>query len=463
MRLPLSGLFLLYVSTCLPPAIGVAQDIAGTVHNQQDSPVAAVQVRWTGPNDAIAARTTDENGCYQLAPPRSTVVGDVTAELPTTVSLGQNYPTPFNPETVIPFQIGGHSLTTLTIYNISGQAVRILIDGRLSAGCNEIIWNDRGDSGNAVAAGIYIYRLTAGPMMRQRKMLKVDGGGANAGFAAKPLLQAAFTVELSGEHILDHRTEVAVEGNGTFDFKVDERFLWTARASMPTPRQEIAAATLNGKIYVFGGLDDQAISLSTVDAYAPRSDTWESRADLPIPLNHLAAVTFEQDIFIFGGIEVFRRQELSRQTLEYNPATDSWTRRADMPFRRGAHGAALLGVRIYVIGGLGESATDETKVMIYDPSSDTWQLGADLPVPSEHLAVATSNGRIYALSGRYNGRNLNAVQVYDPATDAWQTLPPMPTARHGLAAGLVDGKMYLIGDGTIAGLRASNTVEEYVP
>jgi hypothetical protein len=39
----------------------------------------------------------------------------------------------------------------------------------------------------------------------------------------------------------------------------------------------------------------------------------------------------------------------------------------------------------------------------------------------------------------------------------------MPTARHGLVAGLVDGKMSLIGGGTIAGLRASNTVEEYVP
>jgi hypothetical protein len=57
----------------------------------------------------------------------------------------------------------------------------------------------------------------------------------------------------------------------------------------------------------------------------------------------------------------------------------------------------------------------------------------------------------------------NQNEAYDPITDSWQTLPPMPTARHGLVAGLVDGKMSLIGGGTIAGLRASNTVEEYVP
>lgn len=239
MRLSLVHLFLL-ASACLL-ADGIAQDITGTVHNQQDRPVAAVQVRWTDLNGTTVATTTDANGRYQLALPRPTVVGDVTAELPSTFSLGQNYPNPFNPETVIPLQTGAHNMATLTIYNISGQAVRTLVDGMLPAGRNEIIWDGRDDRGNAVAAGVYIYRLTAGPLLRQRKMLKVDGGGANA-VAAKPLLQAAsFIVELTGEHILDRRTEIAVEGNGIFDFKVDERFLWTIKTPMPTPRHGLAA------------------------------------------------------------------------------------------------------------------------------------------------------------------------------------------------------------------------------
>jgi hypothetical protein len=35
--------------------------------------------------------------------------------------------------------------------------------------------------------------------------------------------------------------------------------------------------------------------------------------------------------------------------------------------------------------------------------------------------------------------------------------------RHGLASGIVDGKIYVIGGGTVAGLRATDVVEEYVP
>ena len=71
-------------------------------------------------------------------------------------------------------------------------------------------------------------------------------------------------------------------------------------------------------------------------------------------------------------------------------------------------------------------------------------------------------GRIFVFGGELPGV-FDDNEVYDPMADNWDRAQPRPTARHGLASGIVDGKIYVIGGGTVAGLRATDAVEEYVP
>ncbi len=75
--------------------------------------------------------------------------------------LEQNYPNPFNPETVISFQLPENSAVKLTIYSITGQVVRELVNGEMNAGRHAISWDGRDRGGNIVAAGMYLYRLVA--------------------------------------------------------------------------------------------------------------------------------------------------------------------------------------------------------------------------------------------------------------------------------------------------------------
>ena len=486
------------------------QLIDGTVSNQQADPVENVSLRWTDQRGGTAAAVTDAAGSYQIDLGNVTLVAGTQSAVPAGFALDPNYPNPFNPGTTIPFRVGTEvAPILLSIYNSSGQRIRTLAQGHFSPGRYEIYWDGRDDDGRKVAAGLYIYALHVGAFAQRRKMLLADGA-TGAGSSGKTALQAAvYSVVLTGEQIVDRVEQVRVDGDSNIDFRADERFLWTRRAPMPTLRQEIAAAVIDDRIYVFGGLDDNANSIDVVEAYAPRTDTWEPRQRLPMPLNHLAAVAAGGRIYIVGGYVNFSRNLIiSDQTLEYDPTADSWSRKADMPFGRGAHGAALLNGRIYVVGGIGSPAGEQTRVMIYDPAADFWEVGAHMPVPSEHLAVAAAAGRIYAISGRF-GTSLSEVQVYDPVRDTWELrapiptarsgitsqswlgrifvfggeLPgvfddnevydpvadtwdraqPMPTARHGLASGIVDGKIYVIGGGTVAGLRATGAVEEYVP
>ena len=346
---------------------------------------------------------TDAAGSYRIELQNLTVATGTGATVPADYSLDPNCPNPFNPGTVIPFHVSTEAAPILlNIYSISGQKIRTLAAGYFPPGRHEIYWDGRDEAGSDVASGLYLYSLRAGSFAQHRKMMLADGGGG-VGTTGKAVLQtASYSVALTGEQILDRVAQVRVDGDSRIDFGVDERFLWTRRASMPRLRQEIAAAVVDDRIYVFGGLDDSGNSIDAVEAYAPRTDTWERRASLPMPLNHLAAVAVKGRIYILGGYVNFSPNPIiSDQTLEYDPQADSWSRKADMPFGRGAHGAALLDGRIYVVGGIGSPAGEQTRVMIYDPATDFWNVGAHMPVPSEHLAVAAAGGRIYAISGRF--------------------------------------------------------------
>lgn len=84
--------------------------------------------------------------------------------------LYSNYPNPFNPETVISFNLPQNSQVSLTIYNVLGREIKILLTGNYQRGHYEIIWDAKNNHGNLVPNGIYFYRLQAGSFSQVRKM-----------------------------------------------------------------------------------------------------------------------------------------------------------------------------------------------------------------------------------------------------------------------------------------------------
>jgi len=103
--------------------------------------------------------TTEEGG----APAKAAT--DRLGLLPTEFSLAQNYPNPFNPETEIAFALPEVSSVRLTVYNILGQVVEVLVDSEMQAGYHLVTWN-----GKNVASGIYFYRITAGEFTGTKRM-----------------------------------------------------------------------------------------------------------------------------------------------------------------------------------------------------------------------------------------------------------------------------------------------------
>jgi hypothetical protein len=89
-------------------------------------------------------------------------------EAPTALRLYQSYPNPFNPSTVISYQLPVNSFVTLTVYDISGRLVTELVKGWREAGEHELTFD-----GRDLASGMYLYRIDAGDFNAVRKMVLV--------------------------------------------------------------------------------------------------------------------------------------------------------------------------------------------------------------------------------------------------------------------------------------------------
>ena len=92
--------------------------------------------------------------------------GGVSDELLERFSLSQNYPNPFNPETEIVFTLPRESSVRLEVFNLLGEVVGTVYEGRLGAGTHSCNWN-----GGDLGSGVYLYRLTAGAFVESKKML----------------------------------------------------------------------------------------------------------------------------------------------------------------------------------------------------------------------------------------------------------------------------------------------------
>lgn len=107
----------------------------------------------------------------QLIVPIATgIVDDDDAGLPV-LTLGQNFPNPFNPSTTIEFVLPETGHTRLEVFDILGHRVTTLVDELLSAGFHEATFDGTDDSGSALASGMYFYRLQAGAKFEFKKMV----------------------------------------------------------------------------------------------------------------------------------------------------------------------------------------------------------------------------------------------------------------------------------------------------
>ena len=214
---------------------------------------------------------------------------------------------------------------------------------------------------------------------------------------------------------------------------------WVTLAPVITPRQEVAVAAANGKIYLIGGFGAGGVVLSSVEEYDPATNSWRFVAPLPHGVHHTAAAVIGSSVYVVGGYGSIDFDPLST-VYRYDPATDEWTRLADLPKARGALGAVTIDGKIYAVGGL----PGGRDLAVYDPATNMWTALPPMPTARDHLAAVAARGILFVAGGRFPF-NTNAFECYEPGPQRWTSLPPMPTARAGIAGAFSGDRIYVFG------------------
>jgi N-acetylneuraminic acid mutarotase len=173
---------------------------------------------------------------------------------------------------------------------------------------------------------------------------------------------------------------------------------WDAQPDLPTPRGALAVAFDRGTIHAVGGASafgGRARLSAAHEVFDPQAGRWERLAALPEPRDHLAAAALDGNVYVVGG----RKLSLTTNTGRMDVWDGSrWSRGPEMPTARGGLAAAAGDGRVFVFGGEQPQGTFP-EAEVYDEGEDRWSRAPDLPTPRHGLGAATVGNRVYVVGG----------------------------------------------------------------
>jgi len=237
---------------------------------------------------------------------------------------------------------------------------------------------------------------------------------------------------------------------------------WKDKAAMPTARSGFAVAVHKSKIYVIGGTVGDSANLGftgATEVYDPATNTWEAKADMPTPRADLCASVVNGKIYLIGGKEYWGDGPLYHEldvNEVYDPASNSWTAESRTPVPVFGYASVVVDGKIYMFGGARQfldefiNLTSVGSNQVYDVMNDTWGSQASLPAAESYASAEATSGlaapkRVYVVGGFDQGNYSSVVHVYDSGLDAWSTGASMLTARGYLGLAVVDDVLYAIG------------------
>ncbi|MDC1309875.1 immunoglobulin domain-containing protein, partial [Opitutales bacterium] len=262
-----------------------------------------------------------------------------------------------------------------------------------------------------------------------------------------PVSVARFAYD--GVEVLDGKIYFVGGKDGSSAKNIAERYdpvtnTWETLAPMLAPRNGVATAVLDGKLYAIGGT-----GLSSVEVFDPLNGNWSAGVALPSEVSHTTAITVSGRIYLVGGRNA--SDQNINQVLSFDLSTNQWTTKANMPTAR--HGAKLVWFenRIWAIAGW-ESPANST-VESYDPQTDSWRTEKQLP-RARHWPVAwVSHERIYVGGLQYGSH----IDYYDSSNDTWTAGGNLPENKFVADAVVLNDKAYVI-----AGQRDANNYSNKV-
>jgi len=264
---------------------------------------------------------------------------------------------------------------------------------------------------------------------------------------------------------------------------------WSEETPLPRKLDEPRAVTVDGKIYLAGGIDEIVFpeeegtgpgaeakvpirSARTFRTYDPDTGDYEDLPPMPEALNHIGLAVHDGDVYVVGGHGRFLvGGDVRRSFFRYSIAGRRWERLPPMPTARGASGVGVVGDKLYVMGGMDAArppakplGTATDVVEVFDFERKRWSTAAPLITAREHMAAAVLGGQLYVLGGRNRKTDaLPDAERYDPRRNSWEPVEPLPLPTGGGQALSAGGALFVIGGGDDRAGQVADAVQRYDP
>ncbi|MCB9259102.1 MAG: T9SS type A sorting domain-containing protein [Ignavibacteriales bacterium] len=181
--------------------------ISGTISDPNANLVSGALVEIYDNNDTLNtySATTNASGFFQIS--NITNIKNIEKTIPSDYLILRNYPNPFNPSTIIYFELPYSENIDIKIFDILGREVRTLFSGFHYAGVDQISWDGRNNFNQTVSAGVYLCQLKTKNNFTVHKMVLLDGGTNSSS-------------NFSHKKISNHNPQMPVNVNSRFNFTV---------------------------------------------------------------------------------------------------------------------------------------------------------------------------------------------------------------------------------------------------
>ena len=85
--------------------------------------------------------------------------------------ISPSYPNPFNPVTILQYDLPEDGLVNITVYDMLGNVISNLVNTYQSTGYKSVQWNATNNQGQSVSAGVYLYSIEAEDFKQTKKMI----------------------------------------------------------------------------------------------------------------------------------------------------------------------------------------------------------------------------------------------------------------------------------------------------
>lgn len=225
----------------------------------------------------------------------------------------------------------------------------------------------------------------------------------------------------------------------------------------PRARFRHAATAVNGKIYLFGGVNGTGNIVPQVDVFDTSSKSWTSLSNhMPSPATDLAVFAHGGKIYVLGGYTA--NWEALTTMYIFDPALTgaaAWTQGPSLKQGRGDTFAAVIDDSAFVVGGFHHANNFEfplKSIERFDVGSNgaAWDVRKEMEVARGDKAVAALHGVLHVIGGETktsdgHSQPLRDVEVYDPQSNAWYSGGDIPSERFRFTAAAHNESIFIFG------------------